>query len=94
MIETTLLRKPLFGSVYGVRNKYVFQALNDPPLKVRTQNHGDMIIDPKWVMNNCEIIETPGLYPDNPMKMYKIYLFPKKDKEKELERMSKDGIFG
>ena len=92
MIITPLLHKPLFGTCYGVYDKYVKQALKSPPLKVRTEKHGEMTIDPKWVVKNCEVIEAVFKIPDRPMRLYKI-LVEKKDKEKELEELAKQGIF-
>ena len=92
MTKTDILRKPLFGRVYGVRDKIVREAKKNPPLLVRTERDGDMVVDPYWVEKNCEIIEAVFKIPDRPMRLYKIAI-EQKDKEKELEELAKQGIF-
>ena len=94
MITTPLLKKPLYNSVFGVYNKYVLQALKNPPLKVCTSK-GEMIVDPKWVIEHCELIEAEFRIPGRPMKLYKVDIKPQKPETEveQAQRLYKQGVF-
>lgn len=93
MIKTPILIKPLFGVCYGVYDKYIKQAKKDPPLVVRTQNHGQKIIDPNWVENNCEIIRAVYKIPERPMRLYKIFMdYNPKTEADKMEEFSKQSL--
>lgn len=95
MTSTPILRKSLFANVYGVYDWYIKRSLRNPPLKVRTEEHGEIIVDSQWVVGNCQTFESTFRFKDSPMILYKIIVDKKTEKESEdwmAEKLSKESL--
>jgi len=92
------IKKPLYeteeGDMVGVYNQEINRAIkNRQYILIRSKN-GEQVFMPKWIQKNCPIIEKVFLRPNDPMKLYKIFVKKKKSKEEELKELAKMGIFG
>ena len=91
-----VIRKPLYrteeGIVVGIRASKVTDAIaRGEPLIVSCE--GNMaVFSPQWVAGNAPVIKKAFLYPDNPMRLYKLFI--KSKKENQIEKLAKLGIFG
>ena len=79
MINVPKLEKPIYGSYFSIREKYINQAIK---LKVdmRVESSlGTFIVNPRKWLKNGELIEKEFLIPGTPMRMWANHLlkFPK-----------------
>jgi len=92
------IRKPLYetdeGDVVGVYDKKINRAIKNRQYVLIKSKNGEGIFMPKWIKENCPIIKKVFLKPDEPMKLYKIFIRKKKSKEEELKELCKMGVFG
>jgi hypothetical protein len=94
------IREPLYSTEEGdtvcIYNKKINDAIkNRQYILIRSKN-GEKVFMPKWIRENCPIIEKVFLRPDEPMKLYKIFI-PKrklKTEEEEIKELSEGGAFG
>jgi len=96
------IKKPLYeneeGCVVNVRDKYVLGAIKSrEPIKISSWWRGQptsKIFNPRDIKASCKIVKQVFLRPDEPMKMYQIFIPRPKSYDEEIEEMAKSGVFG
>ena len=82
------------GDTVGVYNKRIENAIEFKQEVLITTKRGSATFDPRWIKKNCPTIEKVFLRPDEPMKLYKIFIPRKPTKDEEIKKMAENGIFG
>ena len=81
--------KPLYstdeGDTCGVYDKHIKDAIRDRKMIHIKSKHGEKVFFPKWIKKNCPVIEAVYLRPDEPMRLYKVFI-PRKKKQTEDEK--------
>lgn len=96
-----IIKKPLYETedylAVGVYDKKIDKAISKKEfLEIGCKGYKQKFM-PKWIRENCEIIEKIFRRPDEPMKLYKIFITKKiieKREEEILRELSKSGVFG
>ena len=95
-----IIHEPLYSTDEGdtvcIYNKKIQDAIrNKQYILIRSKN-GEKVFMPKWIRKHCPIIEKVFLRPDEPMKLYKIFIpkRKKKSEEEELKELFSQGVFG
>ena len=90
-----IIKKPLYktkdGVVVGVYNKRIEDALTRKENVDIQCGQYRGVFKAKWIQKNCPIIEKIFLRPDEPMKLYKVFL---KKTKKEIRMLAELGVFG
>jgi len=88
------IKKPLYetkdGLVVGVYDRRIENAIfKREPIVISCQGI-EQAFSPEWIKRTCPVIEKVFLRPDEPMKLYKVFL----KRDNELRELAKLGIFG
>jgi len=92
------IKKPLYetkdGVVVGIYSRRVDEAIRKKePLVIKCKGLV-RTYKPEWIEKHCLTIKKVFLIPDEPMRLYKVFIPKKKESEEgELKRLSKLGVF-
>ena len=95
-----IIYEPLYftdeGDTVGVYNKKIQDAIRNRQYILIKSKNGEKVFMPKWIRKNCPIIEKVFLRPDEPMKLYKIFIPKRKKKteDEQIKELAEAGSFG
>lgn len=68
----------------GVWDKHISDSIQDNEVLVVRTCGEEKSFDPKWVRDNCEMFEKVFKRPNEPMKLFKIFIPKRTKEEKEI----------
>ena len=96
------IKKPLYetkeGVVVGIYSRKIDDAIRRREfITIKCGEYSETYM-PKWIRANCKVIEKVFLRPDEPMRLYEVFISSPSHREQreknKIKALAKMGVFG
>lgn len=78
LYQIVKIKKPLYENekydCVRVYDRYVKEAIKNKQFLLVKSKNGERIFNPKWIKANAKVVEQVFLRPDEPMRLFELYI--------------------